>query len=173
MTQSDIRDRQNRMLLLLLVNVVIALVTPTYYRIFSQLWADHLLAFLVGAIVLHSSDRRYGRYLVHSARLVLYLLWEITLSSLSVAGLVLQPKPKLDPGIIAVPLDIDSDLEITTLATCIALTPGSVPIDLHRNGQDLPVLYVHYLVVGDPDTLRASIKAGFEHMILQVSRGIA
>lgn len=171
MMQSDIRDRQSRMLLLLLVNMLVVFIVPNYYRIFTRLWADQLLAFVVGAAALSFGDRRYGRYLIDSARLVLYLLWEIVLSSLSVARLVLQPKPKLDPGIIAVPLDISSDLEITTLATCIALTPGSISIDLKRNGQEPSVLYVHYLVVGDPDELRASIKSGFEHMILQISRG--
>lgn len=167
----DIVARQNRMLVLMLVNILIVFIAPTFYRIFSQIWGDYLLAFVVGAVVLSFSDRRYGRFLFHSARLILYLIWEIILSSLSVAGLVLQPTPKLDPGIIAVPLDIDTDLEITVLATCIALTPGSISIDLQRDGQNPPVLYVHYLVVGDPDTLRASIKSGFEHMILQISRG--
>jgi multicomponent Na+:H+ antiporter subunit E len=169
--QADIVARQNRLLILLLVNILIIFVAPNYYRIFTQIWGDYLLAFVVGAIVLSFSDRRYGRFLLNIARLVLYLIWEIILSSLSMVRLVLQPTPQLDPGIIAVPLDIDTDLEITVLATCIALTPGSISIDLQRNGQDRPRLYVHYLVVGDPDALRASIKSGFEHMILQISRG--
>lgn len=169
--QNDIRDRQNRMLLLLLVNMLLTLIAPNYYRIFPQWWGDYLLAFVVGAVILAFGDRRYGRYLRNSAHFVVYLIWEIILSSLTMAWLVLQPKPKLDPGIIAVPLDVTSDLEITTLATCIALTPGSITVEMDRTRPERPVLYVHYLVVGDPDRLRASIKSGFERLILRISWG--
>ena len=50
-----------------------------------------------------------------------YLLWEILLSNISLAWLVIQPKPKLDPGIIGVPLRLNSGLEITMLASAITL----------------------------------------------------
>lgn len=169
--ESKISERQNRMITLLLVNVVIVLLAPNYYRVFTQLWGDYLLAFVVGAVALNVNDRRYGRFLLSVAQYIGYFVWQMILSSLSMAWLVLQPKPKLDPGIIAVPLDIDGDLEITTLASSINLTPGSVSIELDR-GRERPVLYVHYLVVGDPDRLRASIKSGFERMIMRISRGI-
>lgn len=168
--ENDIRERQHRMVTLLLVNLLIVLIAPNYYRVFTQLWGDYLLAFVVGAIALNVNDRRYGRFLLSIAQYVVYFVWQMILSGLSVAWLVLQPKPKLDPGIIAVPLDVDGDLEITILASSITLTPGSISLELDRSGER-PILYVHYPVVGDPDRLRASIKSGFERILMRISRG--
>jgi multisubunit Na+/H+ antiporter MnhE subunit len=64
-------------------------------------------------------------------------------------------------------------LEIITLATAVNLGPGVLSLDLGYNDRGRPVLYVHSLVVGDPDEFRASIQLGLEHMILRVSQGVA
>jgi multicomponent Na+:H+ antiporter subunit E len=103
-----------------------------------------------------------------AVRFVLYVVWEVILSNLNVARIVLlTPNRGLRPGIIAVPLDVTSDAEITTLANLITLTPGTLSLDV---SSDRRTLYVHALEVSDPDTFRRGIKAGFERAVMEVYR---
>jgi len=88
-----------------------------------------------------------------------------------VAGYVLSPQLKLDQGIVEVPLDVRTDLETALLASSITLTPGTISIHVGRNQDGERVLYVHNLVMGDPDNVRRTIKQDFERRILLVTRG--
>jgi multicomponent Na+:H+ antiporter subunit E len=69
------------------------------------------------------------------------------------------------PGIVAVPLDLETDLQITLLATCITLTPGT--LSLHVS-EDRRTLYVHAMYIDDPDQLVREIKQGFEQRIREI-----
>jgi len=73
------------------------------------------------------------------------------------------------PGVVAIPLDARTDVEITLLANLITLTPGSVSLDL---SEDRRVLYVHamYIVDGDVDAYRRSVKEGLERRVLELLR---
>ncbi len=73
----------------------------------------------------------------------------------------------LCPGVVAIPLDARTDLEITLLANLITLTPGSVSLDL---SEDKRVLYVHamYIDGGDIEAYRRSIKEGLERRVLEL-----
>ena len=72
------------------------------------------------------------------------------------------------PGIVAVPLDHDlSDLEITTLASLVSLTPGTLSLDVTA---DRRTLYVHAMDASDPDAVRAEVKGGFETRIKGILR---
>ena len=159
----------NRYLILFLVNVIVAfgwqLIAP-FFGIF-----DYIIGFAIGFVAITIFHRPYVRRAYRLLYFIMYVIWEILLSNLSIAKLVLQPKPRLDPGIIAVPLRLASNLEITILASVITLTPGTISVDLGENGAGERVLYVHNLRVGDPDTFRRSIRDGFERLILQVTRG--
>jgi multicomponent Na+:H+ antiporter subunit E len=170
--QDDLRTVQKRMVRLLLVNLLFAVVVPFIIPVVANLW-DYVLAFGVGGVILAFIDRRYGRYLWNGSLFLLYLLWEIVASNASMTRLILQPRPKLDPGIIGVPLTISTELEIITLATAINLGPGVLSVDLGHDHAGRQMLYVHALVVDDPDKFRASIQQGLEQMILRVSQGVA
>ena len=100
-----------------------------------------------------------------------YVLWSIVLSNVSLAKVVLQPRPHLNPGIIAVPLSVATNLEIMILASVITLTPGTISVDLGQTAQRERVLYVHNLTVGDPEAFRQSVKNTFERRLLRVTRG--
>jgi multicomponent Na+:H+ antiporter subunit E len=170
MPKNKVIELQERVFNLLLVNLLIAVVLPNFFTFYGGL-RDSLLAFLLGLAALTLADRRYGIYLGRSALYFAYLGWEIILSNLAIAWLVLQPKPKLDPGIIAIPLSVHTDLEIMTLASSITLTPGTISVELGRTAQGRPALFVHALVVGDPGKMRAGIKDGFERRIIGISAG--
>jgi multicomponent Na+:H+ antiporter subunit E len=116
-------------------------------------------------------DRSYLRAVFWGVVFILYLLWEIVLSNINIAWLVIQPRPKLDPGIIGVPLRLTSGLEITMLASAITLTPGTISVDLASDETGNRILFVHNLQVGDPEAYRESVHSGFERMILRVTRG--
>jgi multicomponent Na+:H+ antiporter subunit E len=94
-------------------------------------------------------------------------LRELVLSALRVAWLVVQPKPRLHPGIIACPLTVTTDAQITLLANMITLTPGTLSIDV---SDDRRTLYIHAIDVTDREALIGSIAAGFETKILGVLR---
>ncbi len=160
---------QNLYLILFLVNIIVAFFWQLMIPLFGIL--DYLIGFLLGFLAITLFHRRYGRRTYHVLYFVGYVLWQMVLSNLIIAKLVLQPKPKLDPGIIGVPLTVTSALEITILASVITLTPGTISVDLGHNAAGQQVLYIHNLTVGDPDQFRQRIKDGFERLLLQASRG--
>lgn len=101
------------------------------------------------------------------AYFVLYFLWALSIANLRVAFEVLTPGNRMRPGIVAIPLDLKSPLQITLLANLITLTPGTLSLDICDNQE---TLYVHSMYVDDPDKFRASIKNGFEKRVQELFR---
>jgi multicomponent Na+:H+ antiporter subunit E len=99
--------------------------------------------------------------------LLLFFMKEVTLANIRVALHVITPSHNIRPGIVAVPLDARTDSEITFVANLIALTPGSLALDL---SDDRTVLYVHAMDVTDAESLRHEIKNGFERRVLELLR---
>lgn len=157
---------------LLLINALLALVWALLAG------ADEPAAFLVGAIVgffvLTLYNLEYGRRIGRAFGFFLYVLWQIALSSIAVGRAVLRPNRHVRPGIVAVPLDATTPLEILLLASIITLTPGTISVETGQTvGDDTParrVLFVHALKIDDPEALRASIKHDFERRILAFTR---
>jgi multicomponent Na+:H+ antiporter subunit E len=90
---------------------------------------------------------------------------ELVLGAVNVAWLVLQPKLVLRPGIVAYPLTVTSDLQITLLANMITLTPGTLSLDV---SDDRRWLYIHAIDIASRDETIGAIAAGFETRILRV-----
>ena len=101
------------------------------------------------------------------AVLAIVFLYDLLASAITVALLVLSPnmKARLRPAIVAVPLTVKSDAEITLLANLITLTPGTLSLDV---SDDRSVLYVHALVLDDRAALLAGIANGFERRVKAV-----
>ena len=89
-------------------------------------------------------------------------VWALIQSNLRVAVSVLSPLDKMQPGIIALPLDITSDAEITLLANMITLTPGTLSLDVSN---DKKTLYVHGMHVHDLEKFKGEIKDSFERRV--------
>jgi multicomponent Na+:H+ antiporter subunit E len=98
---------------------------------------------------------------------LLYVLKEVVVANLKVAAAVVGPAGRLRPAIVAVPLAVDRDAEITLLANLITLTPGTLSLDV---SSDRRTLYVHAMATTGPDELRREIRDGFERRILEVFR---
>lgn len=153
---------------LLVINLLLGFLWTVFFQTGSIF--DFVVGFVVGFILLSLSDRRYGRQGLRIVGFGLLLLWEVFRSNMILAWYVIQPKLKLNPGIVAIPLDAETPLEITILATAITLTPGTISVDLgQKEGQR--VLYVHNLLMSTPEAMRSAIKGGFERRILAITRG--
>ena len=98
--------------------------------------------------------------------LVLVFIWELIVSSLQVAYEVMRPRMRLRPGVVALPLDVRSDLEITLLANLITLTPGTLSIDV---SSDKKTLYIHSMFIGDDEAnqVRREIKESLERSVIR------
>jgi multicomponent Na+:H+ antiporter subunit E len=92
---------------------------------------------------------------------------ELLKSGWRVATLVVRRDMGLDPGIVAYPLRVTRDVEITLLANLITLTPGTLSVDV---SDDRRTLFVHCVAVGDPAAVIADIRDGFEARILETFR---
>jgi multicomponent Na+:H+ antiporter subunit E len=135
-------------------------------------YANSALGFLVGFVVLWwlqplLGPTTYFRKLPLALRFSVLFLWEVLKSNLRVAWDVITPNRRRRPGIVAVPLDAKSDLEIAVLANLITLTPGSLCLDV---SEDRRTLYVHAMFVSEPDQVRREIKQRFESWILALLR---
>ena len=111
------------------------------------------IGFLVAYGLLSIFERRYGRTGLYAARFLVSVLWEVIVSSFELAWVLIQPRLKIAPGIVAVPLDVTTDIEIATLASAITLTPGTLSVDVGRDRKTgEQVLFVHTLFTDDPDS---------------------
>jgi multicomponent Na+:H+ antiporter subunit E len=134
--------------------------------------ANLILGFALGYVALWwlrplLGPTQYFRKIPDSIRFTLFFLRELIHSNLRVAWDVISPKSQRKPGIVAIPLDASSDIEITFLANLITLTPGTLSLDV---SDDRSVLYVHGMFVEDPQLMREQIKNGFERRVLELLR---
>ena len=97
--------------------------------------------------------------------LAVFFVWELVIANLKMARAVIGGPSTLHPAIVAVPLDLESDAEIKTLADLITLTPGTLSIDVST---DRKVLYVHVADCPDIEDARREIKDGFERRVREV-----
>ncbi|MFN3800444.1 Na+/H+ antiporter subunit E [Belliella pelovolcani] len=117
-----------------------------------------------------ATDRRDNKYFNRIPKLigfVFFFLYELIKANIEVAYDVITPRHYMEPGIVKIPLDAKSDLEITLLANLISLTPGTLSLDV---SDDRKVLYVHAMYVKDREEFVASIKNGFERRLLEITR---
>jgi len=131
-----------------------------------------LIGFAIGYAALWLTQPLFGRtgYFVRVGRvcrLVGFFFYELLVSSLRVVWDVFTPDHLSRPGILAVPLDAESDSEILLVASLISLTPGSLSLDV---SPDRRTLYVHAMFIEDPADLRRSLKEGFEKMVIEALR---
>ena len=98
---------------------------------------------------------------VRALRLAGFFAWELLLANFRVAGDVLRGN-RIEPAVVAIPLDITSDGEILLLSMLINITPCSVTVDL---SEDRRTLYVHVMHMTSAEASRREIKTGFERRV--------
>jgi multicomponent Na+:H+ antiporter subunit E len=152
------------------LNMVLALVWAMATGVITM--GTLAFGFLIGMGVLHfvgpvlGDDRYLIRFLL-AIGLFFFFLKELVLSSVRVAIDVIKPRLTMRPAVIAVPLELTSDAQITILANLISLTPGTLSVDV---SDDKSTLYVHAMYGEDAEALRSGIKGDFERRIREVFR---
>jgi multicomponent Na+:H+ antiporter subunit E len=154
----------------LLGNILLAL---AWLLITDDFSTTSLLIGLVlgyGVLWLMRPAMKESRYLTKVPTVVrfsLYFLKELWIANLRMVYHVITPHETMSPGVVAVPLEEASDVELTLLANFITLTPGTLSVDI---SEDRRFLYVHAVDCQDPDEVRREIKDGFERRILELMR---
>ncbi|MBO1753373.1 Na+/H+ antiporter subunit E [Actinotalea sp. BY-33] len=91
-----------------------------------------------------------------------YYALEVVKANLVLAKDLLTPGSSISAGFIEVPLRARTDIEITTIANMITLTPGTVTVAVRKAPA---TLWVHGMYVEDPDSFREGIYAMEARMI--------
>ncbi|MBE0409374.1 MAG: Na+/H+ antiporter subunit E [Anaerolineales bacterium] len=151
-------------------NLILALIWVAATGNFS--FINLFIGFLIGFLVLVFTRRIVGspEYFIKVGQVLglgLFFIWELILANLRVAHDVITPRHYMRPGVLAIPLDAQTDLEITMLSNLITLTPGTLSLDI---SVDRRVLYLHAMYIDDPEEVRRKIKDGYERRILEVLR---
>lgn len=76
-------------------------------------------------------------------------------SNVVIAREVLARRSRIRTGVVAVPLPECSDALLTLVTNVLALTPGTIPLEITR---DPTVIYVHVLHLRDVEDARAEVQ---------------
>jgi len=153
-----------------LYNVVIAFVWALLNGEVNN--TNLFIGFVIGYAILGSTRNENAKtsYFMKVGQVIQFTIIfvkELLISSVRVAYDVVTPTDYAKPGIIAVPIDAKTDLEITSLANIISLTPGTLSLDVSK---DRKHLYIHVMFIDNPDELRREIKEGLEKRLLEMMR---
>jgi len=149
-------------------NLLLALVWTALSGTFS--FPNLLLGFVLGYCALRLvivDQREFRRYFVKAPKMfsfAVFFLAELVKANWRVAYDVLTPQHLMRPGVLAVPLDAQTDAQITILGNLISVTPGTLTLDV---SSDRKVMYIHAMYIDDEDELRRSIK-DLERRVLDI-----
>jgi len=155
--------------MLLFVNISLAVVWAALIGPFSltNLLAGFVLGYLSLLITTRGGERGGYVWRVRAAIFfVVFVVYELIAANMRVAWYPVSNLKDLRPAVLAIPLEPMSDIQITTLANLITLTPGTLTIDV---APDRRMMFVHFMHVDDADEEIAGIKSGFERRILEVT----
>lgn len=152
---------------ILLLNILLALAWLALTGHFSgtNLFAGLLLGYAVLWLTHRVQAMAYTKKVIQVLDFIMYFLWELVKASVRVTYEILTPTHHMLPGVISVPLDLESDLEILVLTSLITLTPGTLSLDV---SEDRKTLYVHAMFIEDRERMQTAIKKGFERRVREV-----
>lgn len=139
--------------------------------------AENILASFLGGLVIgmpiayvfrrfynEEIDIRGGVAAIPFAALYLLLfMWELLTANLDVARRVLSPSMPIEPDVVEVPLRVQSDLAITTIANSITLTPGTLTMDYNDERNSL---YVHGITGKNRDAVVEPIRRWEDYALI-------
>ena len=94
-------------------------------------------------------------------------LWEMIKANFQVARAAFSWRIRINPAIVAIPLDVRSDDQIMILANLVTMTPGSITMDI---SDDRKFLYAHLLFHTTPEASYTEIKTVLERRIERIFR---
>jgi multicomponent Na+:H+ antiporter subunit E len=130
----------------------------------DRIVGEFLIGLVIGLPVAFVFRRFYAEEFVFapSLRVVphvgLYLavfVKELIVANVDVVYRVLSPSMPIEPDVVAIPLRVESDVAITTIANSITLTPGTLTMDYDDATN---TLYVHGIVGRNREEVVAPIR---------------
>ncbi|PSQ43248.1 cation transporter [Halobacteriales archaeon SW_7_68_16] len=101
---------------------------------------------------------------------MLFFLKELVAANLNVAYRVLAPSMPIEPDVLEVPLRVETDLGITTIANSITLTPGTLTMDYDAKRN---TLLVHTIDGTDPEAIVETIRRWEDYALVVFDEGRA
>ncbi|TXC65736.1 Na+/H+ antiporter subunit E [Piscinibacter aquaticus] len=98
-------------------------------------------------------------------RFTALVLWDIVVSNVTVAGLVLDPRSRPQPAWVRVPLTLQHPTAISLLASVITTTPGTVSCEVDEQRREI---LVHALDCSDPAALVEQIQQRYEAPLMEI-----
>nr|WP_297306341.1 Na+/H+ antiporter subunit E [uncultured Flavobacterium sp.] len=157
---------QNFLLNILLTFVWVALTGQLNYTNF-------VFGFTVGFLLLwfinksRTSNQGYFLRVPKIITFIFYFMYDMILANLEVTLDVITPNYNMKPGIIKFEMDAKTDFEITMLANMVALTPGTLVIDVSK---DKKYMYIHAMYLKDIERFKKNLKLRVEKKLLEIIR---
>lgn len=126
----------------------------------SWSWANVLGGIAVAAAVMvmlpvtHRPSGRTRLRPLHALVFLGYFVVKLVQANLHMAWTIVNPRSRIESGIVAVRLRGVSDGLTTVVANFITLTPGTLTLDVRR---DPTTLYVHVMQLGSADDVRKAV----------------
>lgn len=132
--------------------------------------ADLITAVVLGLVVPRFTGRFLGppahpRAPLTMLRFTLLVLWDIVVSNMTVARIVLSPLSRPQPAWVTVPLDAQHPMAVTLLATIITMTPGTVSCVVDEEAR---LILVHALDCDDAAAMATQIKQRYERPLMEI-----
>ncbi|MGO4181016.1 Na+/H+ antiporter subunit E [Paenibacillus sp. MCAF9] len=158
------------MALQILLNLIISIVWMFLHNDWSA--PRFIVGYIIGILFIGLLSRFwphdfYMRRVWAILKLLVLFIKELFVSSFVVIGLIVRPKLAIRPGIFALQTELKTDWEITVLSCLICLTPGTLTLDVSKDGR---TLYIHAMDMDDAELLSQQIKDSFEKAIMEVTR---
>lgn len=146
------------------------LLALTWLLLQHSLEPVHLLsAVLIGLILprllRHFLPQAASLRVQPALRLLRFVLWDILVSNITVARLVLGSNQRLRPAWVPVPLALTHPTAISLFASIITTTPGTVSCTIDEARK---VILVHALDCDDPVQMATDMKDRYEVLLLAI-----
>lgn len=149
----------------------LGLATMLVLLIDSLTVASFLVGFILGAVCIFAFFNTGGRKNFYLCRvwkllvLVVVFFRELLIACVIVLKSVFQPISHLNPGIIAMEVNFQTNFELVLLCNMITLTPGTLTLDI---SPDNKIIYIHVLDCSDPAEVVAHIQKEFVDRMKEV-----
>ena len=162
--------KKSQIILFILALLIWLLLTwpPDYPHLIVGILVCGFVSFMTGDMFVKrphvfKSLKRYLWFLYY----IPLFIWECIKANLDVAYRVCHPDLPINPGIVKVKTNLKSDTALTFLANSITLTPGTMSVDIDREGG---FLYIHWIDVKDTDIQKATeiIVKTFEDVLRRI-----
>ncbi|SEH56605.1 multicomponent Na+:H+ antiporter subunit E [Paenimyroides aquimaris] len=98
---------------------------------------------------------------------ILLFFYDLMKANYEVTKDVITPNYNMKPGIIKYEMEAKTDFEITMLANMIALTPGTVVVDLSKNKK---FMYIHVMYLTNKEEFIERLSSRIERKLLEIIR---